>query len=67
MPWPPNIQRAQTRMERAWDAVRADRDAVASGKRYDVKRRNRLMAKANRAQDNFLALVGQLKKLARKP
>ncbi len=50
MKWPPKVQRTEDRM---WDAKAALQADIDSGKPYDVKRRNRLVDKFNRAMASF--------------
>jgi len=58
MAWPQNIQRAEARMEKAQDALRAD---IESGQ-YDSKRRNRLLKEFNGAFASFQNKVSRLAK-----
>ncbi len=57
MPWPPEIQEAEDRMNQAKDAVLAD---VESGQPYNGTRRQALLAAYNHAQEEFFALIAQL-------
>jgi len=56
MPWPPEIQEAEDRMNQARDALFAD---VKSGEPYNVERRHALLANLKRAQDEFFEMVAQ--------
>jgi hypothetical protein len=56
MPWPPEIQEAEDRMNQARDALFAD---VKSGEPYNAERRHALLANLKRAQDKFFEMVAQ--------
>jgi hypothetical protein len=58
MAWPPQVQKAEDRMLAAKAELQADID---SGQ-YNVKRRNELVAKFNRAMNAFSRQVVQLAK-----
>jgi hypothetical protein len=58
MALPPVIQEAEDRMNQAQKALRAD---VESGQPYNAERRHALLADLKRAQDEFLALITQLR------
>jgi len=57
MPWPPEIQEAEARMNQAKAAVLAD---VESGQPYNSERRSSLPDSLQRAQAEFLDMVSHL-------
>jgi hypothetical protein len=57
MPWPPEIQEADDKINQARNALLAD---VENGQPYDAERRHTLLVNLKRGQDEFFAMVAQL-------